>query len=132
MSLFMLTSGDKFVIISFMSSNRKKVSWIKAARKDFEKFSQEAQVEILRALTVAAEGRKVDIAKPLKGFGSGVYEIALRFRTDAYRTIYALNIGEEVWVIHAFQKKSRSGIKTPQHEIDLIKERIKKLKEILK
>ena len=110
----------------------KKVSWIKAARKDFEKFPQEAQVEIMRALTVAAEGRKVDIAKPLKGFDSGVYEIALRFRTDAYRTIYALNIGEEVWIIHAFQKKSRSGIKTPQHEIDLIKERIKRLKEILK
>ena len=115
-----------------MSSNTRKISWIKAARKDFEKFPQEAQIEIMRALTVAAEGHKVDIAKPLKGFGSGVYEVALRFRTDAYRTIYALNIGEEVWVIHAFQKKSRFGIKTPQHEIDLIKERIKRLKEILK
>jgi phage-related protein len=115
-----------------MSSNTRRISWIKAARKDFEKFPQEARIEIMRALTVAAEGRKADIAKPLKGLGSGVYEIALRFRSDAYRTVYAVNIGEEVWVIHAFQKKSRSGIKTPQHEIDLVRERIKRLKEILK
>lgn len=125
----MVTNLSSLVL---MSGNTRRISWIKAARKDFEKFPQEARIEIMRALTVAAEGRKADIAKPLKGFGSGVYEIALRFRTDAYRTIYALNIGEEVWVIHAFQKKSRSGIKTPQHEIDLIKERIKRLKEILK
>jgi phage-related protein len=81
---------------------------------------------------VAAEGRKSDIAKPMKGQGSGVYEIALRYRTDAYRTIYAVNIGEEVWVIHAFQKKSRTGIKTPQHEIEVIRERIKRLKEMSK
>ena len=81
---------------------------------------------------MAAEGCKADNAKPMKGLGSGVFEIALRFRADAYRTVYAVNIGEAVWVIHAFQKKSRTGIKTPQHEIDLIRERIKRLKEMLK
>lgn len=115
-----------------MSNNTRKISWLKAARKAFEKFPQDAQIEILRALTVAAEGRNADIAKPLKGFGSGIYEIALRFRTDAYRTVYAVNIGKEIWVVHAFQKKSHSGIKTPQHEIDLVNERIKRLKDILK
>ena len=92
----------------------------------------DAQLEVQRALTVAAEGRKADIAKPMKGLGSGIYEIALRFRTDAYRTVYAVTIGEEVWVIHAFQKKSRTGIKTPPHEIEVIRERIKRLKELLK
>jgi len=49
----------------------------------------------------------------MKGLGSGIYEIALRFRTDAYRAVYAVSLGEDIWVIHAFQKKSRSGIKTP-------------------
>lgn len=80
---------------------------------------------------MAAEGRKADIAKPMKGLGSGIYEIALQFRTDAYRTVYAVNIGEDVWVVHAFQKKSRTGLKTPQHESDVIRERIKRLKEML-
>lgn len=115
-----------------MNQNTRAISWIKAARKAFQEFPQDAQLEILRALTVAAEGRKADIAKPMKGLGSGVYEIALRFRTDAYRTVYAVNFGEEIWVVHAFQKKSKTGIKTPQHEIDLIRERIGRLKEILK
>jgi len=115
-----------------VTRNTRKISWIKAARKAFEQFPADAQLEIQRALTVAAEGRKADIAKPMKGLGSGIYEIALRFRTDAYRAVYAVNIGEEVWVIHAFQKKSRTGIKTPQHEIDVIRERIKRLKEMLK
>jgi phage-related protein len=67
-----------------VNRNTRKISWIKAARKAFEKFPQDAQLEIQRALTVAAEGRKADIAKPMTGLGSGIYEIALRFRTDAY------------------------------------------------
>ncbi|WP_240761746.1 type II toxin-antitoxin system RelE/ParE family toxin [Nitrosococcus wardiae] len=81
---------------------------------------------------MAAEGRKADIARPMKGLGAGVYEIALRFRTDTYQTVYTVNIGEKVWVIHAFQKKSRTGIKTPQQDIAVIRERIKRLQEILK
>lgn len=81
---------------------------------------------------MAAEGRKADIVKPMKGLGAGVYEIALRFRTDVYRTVYTVNIGEEIWVIHDFQKKSRTGIKTPQQDIAVIRERIKRVKEIVK
>ncbi len=80
----------------------------------------------------AAEGGKADIAKPLQGLGSGVFEVALSYRRDAYRVIYALQIAEEIWVIHAFQKKSTQGIKTPQREIDLIKDRVKRLKETLR
>lgn len=107
------------------------ISWIKAARKEFEKFPVEAQSICLTALTVAAEGGKADIAKPISGLGSGVLEIALPFRGDAYRVVYALQLGSEVWVVHAFQKKSTRGIKTPKHEIDLIQERLKRLKEML-
>jgi phage-related protein len=67
-----------------------------------------------------------DIAKPLKGFGAGVLELALRFHGDAYRVVYALRLGggDAVWVVHAFQKKSKTGIKTPKAEIDLIHERL--------
>ena len=87
---------------------------------------------MLRALTVAAEGSKSDIAKPMKGLGSGVYEIALAYRSDAYRTIYAVKLSEDIWVIHAFQKKSTKGIKTPKREVDLIRLRISRLKEQLR
>jgi phage-related protein len=80
-------------------------------------------------LTVAAEGGKADIAKPMKGFGSGVFEIALPYHTDAYRVVYSVQIDEAIWVVHAFQKKSITGIKTPQKEVDLIRERIKRLME---
>jgi phage-related protein len=107
------------------------ISWIKAARKEFEKFPAGAQEICLTALTIAAEGGKADVAKPMKGLGAGVFEIALPFRGDAYRVVYAVQIGTEIYVIHAFQKKSRKGIKTPPSEIELVKNRLKTLKEML-
>jgi phage-related protein len=107
------------------------VSWVKAARKEFEKFPEKVQTEGLRALTIAAESSKADSAKPLHGLGSGVLEIVLNDRSGTYRVIYAVQIGDDLWVVHAFQKKSKKGIKTPQQEIDLIRQRLKRLKEIL-
>ena len=86
----------------------------------------------LTALTIAAEGGKADIAKPLQGLGSGVLEIALPFKSNAFRVVYALQLGPDIWVIHAFQKKSATGIKTPKREIELVKDRLKRLQEILK
>ena len=105
---------------------------MKAARKDFETFPEDVQDDMFDALTIAAEGGKSDKAKPFKGVDGGVFEIALRYRGDAFRTLYAVKIGVDIWVIHAFQKKSKSGIKTPQSEVDLISERLKRLKELLK
>ena len=112
--------------------NTRPVSWIKAARKDFEAFPEHVQRGMLTALTIAAEGEKSDNAKPFKGVDGGVFEIALRHHGDAFRVIYAVKIGHDIWVIHSFQKKSKTGIKTPQMEIDLIRERLKQLKEALK
>ena len=109
----------------------RRISWLKGARKDFEAFPIPAQLEMARALTIVAAGRHPDIAKPLKGFGSGVLELALRERGDAYRVVYALQLGDDVWVIHAFQKKSKQGIKTPQTDLDLIAKRLKRLRETL-
>ncbi len=87
---------------------------------------------MLDALTGAAEGLLSGKAKPFKGVDGGVFEIALRYRGDAFRAIYAVKIDVDIWVIHAFQKKSKRRVKTPQMEIDLIFERLKRLKEALK
>jgi phage-related protein len=108
------------------------VSWIRAALKEFETFPEEAKSICLTALTIAAEGGKADIAKPMHGLGSGVFEIALPFRGDAFRVAYAVQLADEIWVVHAFQKKSTQGIKTPKREIDLIKDRMKRLREMLR
>jgi len=99
--------------------------------KVFEKFPADAQSICLTALTIAAENGKADIAKPFKGLGSGIFEIALPFRGNAFRVVYAVQIGAEIWVLHAFQKKSTQGIKTPRHEVELIESRLRKLKEML-
>jgi phage-related protein len=72
-----------------------------------------------------------EIAKPLTSLGTGVMELALRHRGDALRVVYALRIDDDIWVVHAFQRKSKSGIKTPKQDIDLIQERLKRLKERL-
>lgn len=114
-----------------MIKQTRPISWLKAARKEFEDFPVGAQEVCLAALTIAAEGSKADIAKPMKGMGSGVFEIALRFQSNAFRVMYAVQIDDDLWVIHAFQKKSKTGIKTPKQEVDLIKERLKLLKELL-
>ena len=107
------------------------ISWIKAARKDFEAFPARAIDRALDALTIVADGGTPDVAKPLASLGAGVWELAIKERGDAYRVVYALQLEDDIWVVHAFQKKSTKGISTPRHEIDLVRERIKRLKEML-
>jgi phage-related protein len=110
----------------------RRISWIRAARKEFEEFPETTQLEAETALGIAAEGRKSDNAKPLQSMDGGVFEIVLRHRSDAFRVVYAVQIGADLWVIHAFQKKSKTGIKTPKAEIELIREWLKRLREALK
>ncbi len=114
-----------------MGPRTRPVSWLRPALRAFEEFPEGAQSICLAALSIVAEGGKPDIAKPLHGMGSGVFEIALPFRGDAFRVVYALQLDRDIWVIHAFQKKSTRGIKTPNREIDLIRDRLKRLKEML-
>src|SRR5579863_5374297 len=115
-----------------MTRNTRPISWLKAALREFETFPEGARSICLAALTIAAEGGKADVAKPMRGLGSGVFEIALPFRGDAFRVIYAVQLADEIWVVHAFQKKSTHGIKTPPREIELAKDRLKRLKEMLR
>jgi phage-related protein len=115
-----------------MTRKTRPVSWIRAALKEFATFPEGARSICLAALTIAAEGGKADVAKAMHGMGPGVFEIALSFKGDAFRVVYAVHLADEIWVVHAFQKKSTQGIKTPQREIDLIEDRLKRLKEMLR
>ena len=114
-----------------MTRRTRPVSWIKAALKAFTAFPASAQSICLTALTIAAEGGKADLAKPMPGLGAGVFEIALPFHGAAFRVVYAVQVGEAIWIVHAFQKKSTQGIKTSQRDIEVIKDRLRRLKESL-
>ena len=69
--------------------------------------------------------------KPLHGMGSGVFEIALAHKDNAFRVVYGVQLAADIWVVHAFQKKSTHGIKTPGREADLVRDRLQRLKETL-
>ena len=111
-----------------MNHDTRPVGWIRAARKAFELFPATVRDRVNTALTIAAEGGKADIAKPLKGFGPSVLEIVVRYRTDAWRVVYVTEVAGRLWVIHAFRKKSKTGIRTPKAEIDLIGNRLARLR----
>ena len=82
------------------------------------------------ALYLAQIGQKHPSTKPLKGFsGASVLEIVDNFDTDTYRTIYTLKLNAAIYVLHAFQKKSKKGIKTPKQDIDIVKKRLQTAKE---
>ena len=108
------------------------VSWLTPSRKAFEEFPEAARNVFMDALTIAAEGGKAGLAKPMKGLGSGVLEVALPYKGNAFRVVYAVQLGDDLWVIHAFQKKSTQGTRTRKHEIDLVRDRLKRLKEMLR
>jgi phage-related protein len=108
------------------------ISWIKPAYKEFQRFPEAAQDDAADALTKVAEGDMPTNAKPLPLLGSGVWELVIKERGDTFRVVYVLQLADDIWVVHAFQKKSKTGIATPKHEIDLVRERIKRLKEALK
>ena len=94
----------------------------------FDTFPETVRNRAAAALTVAAEGGKADIAKPLKGMGPGIFQIAIRHRTNAWRVIYVTELAGRLWVLHAFQKKSKMSIRTPKPEINLIAARLDRLK----
>lgn len=117
---------------TFLAGKRTRpIGWIRAARKDYEAFPEAVRDRVNTALTIAAEGGKADIAKPLKGLGSGVMQIAVRYRTDAWRVVYVAELAGPLWVVHAFQKKSKTGIATPKSEIELVRTRLRRLKREL-
>ncbi|MGJ7581193.1 type II toxin-antitoxin system RelE/ParE family toxin [Variovorax sp. RHLX14] len=99
--------------------------WEGSSKKDFKEFPVPVQKDLGVALFVVQLGRRPASAKPWKGLGSGVYELVEDHRGDTFRAVYAVQVGDAVHVLHAFQKKSKSGISTPQPDVDLIEKRLK-------
>ncbi|MEO1188979.1 MAG: type II toxin-antitoxin system RelE/ParE family toxin [Pseudomonadota bacterium] len=103
----------------------KPLLWIGSARKDYAAFPQDVHDAVGYALHLAQTGGKHLSAKPLKGFkGGGVLEVVEDHDGDTYRAVYTVKFEGAVYVLHAFQKKSKKGIETPRQEIDLIKRRL--------
>lgn len=106
------------------------LQWISSSREDLKEFPDDVLEEMGYALYLAQCGEKSPNAKPMKGFlGAGVLEVVDNFNTDTYRAIYTVRFKGTVYVLHAFQKKSKSGIATPKKEIDLINKRLKAAEE---
>ena len=104
----------------------KPVHWVGNCREDLRRLPKDVAREIGYALWFAQMGDKHPSAKPLKGFkGAGVLEVVDDHAGDTYRAVYTVRFSKAIYVLHVFQKKSKSGMKTPKHEIELIEARLK-------
>ena len=113
-------------ILEMSGATVKPVSWITSSYKDFREFPDPVQDAMGYALYQAQIGLKHGSAKPLKGFGgAGVLEIVADHVGDTFRAVYTVKFATAVYVLHAFQKKSKSGIKTPTEDLELIRRRLK-------
>ena len=106
------------------------VVWLGNSRRSIQAFPPDARRIIGGELQLMQYGGMPKDAKPFRGIGSGVLEIAIRREGEAYRTVVALQLGRTIYVLHAFQKKSKRGIATPKQDVDLIKQRYKEAKEL--
>jgi phage-related protein len=110
-----------------MAPSLRPIEWISSSLSDLRKFPEEFQKFMGFALYLAQLGQKHKEAKPLKGFkGSGVLEVVNDFDGDTYRAVYFEGM---VYVLHAFQKKSKQGIATPKQDVELIEARLKRARE---
>ncbi|MGH9683023.1 MAG: type II toxin-antitoxin system RelE/ParE family toxin [Candidatus Acidiferrales bacterium] len=109
----------------------KPVFWIGSAKADLSAFPEEVKDSIGFALYVAQQGGKHANAKPLRGFGgAAVLEVVDDHDGETYRAVYTVRLAGRIYVLHSFQKKSKSGIATPKAEVNLIKSRIKRAEEV--
>jgi phage-related protein len=103
----------------------KPLVWVGSSKRDLKAFPRAVQRDLGQALEIAQFGRTPVQAKPLKGFkGAGVLELVEDHDGDTYRAVYTVKLKDRVYVLHAFQKKSKTGIKTPKPVIDLVRARL--------
>jgi phage-related protein len=110
----------------------RKLTWLADSRANVRSFPAGIRDEIGYASYSAQLGETSAKAKPLHGLGSGVMEIAAHDARGTYRAVYTVSVGESIYVIHAFQKKSKVGIATPKVEMDLNRQRLKQLRSEVK
>jgi phage-related protein len=112
------------------SPSIKPVVWIASSRTNLASFPEDVKDAIGYALYIAQRGGKHAGAKPLRGFGdAGILEIVEDHAGDTYRAVYTVRLAGRIYVLHVFQKKSKSGIRTPKSEIELIRSRLKRAEE---
>ena len=100
--------------------------WAPSTKEDLRTFPRPARTTIGQAIRAAQLGDKHEAAKPLRGFkGAGVLEVVEDHRGDTYRAVYTVRFKDAVYVLHVFKKKSKKGIKTPKHVMDLIRARLR-------
>lgn len=99
--------------------------WVASSRRDYRDFPVRVQETLGFELFLAQTGQHPPSAKPLKGLGGGVLELIEDFDGDTYRAVYTVRFKEAVYVLHAFKKKSKSGIATPKGDIERIERRLK-------
>ena len=108
----------------------KPVRWVGSSKEDLREFPEEVRRRVGGALWEAQLGLKAPYAKPLRGFGgAGVLEVVENHDGDTYRAVYTVRFADVLYVLHCFKKKSKRGIKTPKHELDLIEDRLKRAAE---
>ncbi len=108
------------------------IVWLGDSRKSILQFPEEVRKLIGDELQLIQFGGMPKDAKPFKGSGPGIIEIALKYDKESYRCVQAVQLGEKIYVLHAFQKKSKKGIATPQKDVDLIHRRYKEAQELAK
>ena len=104
--------------------NLRPITWLGSSLDDLKELPKSVQREIGFSLHQIQEGKTPSHVKPLKGVGSGILEIISDYNKNTYRAVYAVKIGDDICVLHVFQKKSKHGIETPKKEMDLIKQRL--------
>jgi phage-related protein len=114
------------------ASSLKPVVWLGDSLRELKTFPSTVQDEMGYAIYLAQRGDKHVSARPLKGLGAGVLEVVSDHRGNTFRSVYTLRFADRVYVLHAFQKKAKSGIATPKADIELIKQRLKQAIEISK
>ncbi len=108
----------------------KEIVWVGSSRRDLKSFPADVKDVMGYALYQAQLGIKAPSAKPLRGFGgAGVLEIVEDHQSDTYRAVYTVAFSEMVYVLHAFQKKSKKGVATPKPDLELVKKRLKAAEE---
>jgi len=108
-----------------MQNNARPLKWMGSSRRSFRAFPKEVRQEFGYGLFLVQTGQRPPASKILKGLDGGVVELIEDFDGDTYRAVYTVRLKDAIYVLHAFKKKSKTGIKTPQSDIDLIKQRLK-------
>jgi phage-related protein len=118
------------IIQGISKQPRKPLKWIGSAKRDLDAMPEDVKDLFGHAIDLAQAGGKHQDAKAMSGFGSaGVLEVVEDFRSDTYRAVYTVKFAGWIYVLHCFQKKSKSGIKTPKEDMALISRRLKAAKQ---